>query len=65
MNSAFSIGVPFLKGLKPTIKHNISKAPADLVIEWNSILHETGEKLTKVLLTIGKTSRIRTFLEQN
>ena len=23
---------------------------ADLVIEWNSILHETGEKLTKVLI---------------
>ena len=38
------------KGLTPTIKHNISKAPADLVIEWNSILHETGEKLTKVLI---------------
>ena len=36
--------------LTPTIKHNISKAPADLVIEWNSILHETGEKLTKVLI---------------
>ena len=38
------------KGLTPNIKHNISKAPADLVIEWNSILHETGEKLTKVLI---------------
>ena len=38
------------KGLTPNIKHNISKAPSDLVIEWNSILHETGEKLTKVLI---------------
>ena len=38
------------KGLTPNTKHNISKAPADLVIEWNSILHETGEKLTKVLI---------------
>ena len=38
------------KGLTPNIKHNISKAPADLVIEWNRIPHETGERLTKVLI---------------
>ena len=38
------------KGLTPNCKHNISKAPPHLVIQWNLILHETGEKLTKVLV---------------
>ena len=39
------------KARRPTSNRIIKQASkADLVIEWNSILHETGEKLTKVLI---------------
>ena len=38
------------KGLTPSIKCNILKEPPHLVIKWYLILHETAEKLTKVLV---------------
>ena len=51
------------KGLTPSIKHNISKAPPHLVIQWNSILHETGEKLTKVLVDYWNDQKLAQRLE--
>ena len=51
------------KGLTPSIKHNISKAPPHLVIQWNSILHETGEKLTKVLVDYWNDQKLVQGLE--
>ena len=51
------------KGLTPNIKHNISKAPPHLVIQWNSILHETGVKLTKVLVDYWNDQKLAQGLE--
>ena len=51
------------KGLTPSIKHNISKAPPHLVIQWYSILHETGEKLTKVLVDYWNDQKLAQGLE--
>ena len=48
------------KGLTPSIKHNILKAPPHLVIQWNSIFHETAEKLTKVLVHYWNDKKIGT-----
>ena len=50
------------KGLTPNIKH-ISKAPPHLVIQWNSILHETEEKLTKVLVDYWNDQKLAQGLE--
>ena len=38
------------RGLTPTIKHNIARAPTDLIINWNKALHETGITLTTILV---------------
>ena len=51
------------KGLTPSIKHNISKASLHLVIQWNSILHETGEKLTKALVDYWNYQKVAQGLE--
>ena len=51
------------KGLTPSIKHNISKAPPHLVIQWNLMLHETAEKLTKVLVDYWNDQKVAQGLE--
>ena len=51
------------KGLTSNIKHNISKAPPHLVIQCNSILHETGVKLTKVLVDYWNDQKLAQGLE--
>ena len=51
------------KGLTPNIKHNISKAPPHLVIQWNTIIHETGVKLTKVLVDYWNDQKLAQGLE--
>ena len=38
------------RGLTPSIKHNIPKAPPSLIVQWNLALQETGEKLTNILI---------------
>ena len=52
-----------LKGLTPTIKHNISKAPAHLVINWNTVLHDTGVKLTQLLVDYWMDQKLTLDLE--
>ena len=51
------------KGLTPSIKHNISKAPPHLVIQWNMILHDTGVKLIKVLVDYWNDQTLAQGLE--
>ena len=40
-----------------------SKAPPHLVIQWNMILHETGVKLTKVLVDYWNDQKLAQGLE--
>ena len=51
------------KGLTPSIKHNISKAPAHLIINWNTTLHETGIKLTQLLVDYWTNQKLTLDLE--
>ena len=50
-------------GLTPGIKHNISKAPPHLVIQWNMILHDTGVKLIKILVDYWNGQKLAQGLE--